>query len=95
SPPVAYPCFYGMDFPTRQELIAATHTMDEIAKYLRVDSVVYLSLAGMLAAMAQQEPHFCCACFNGEYPVEFGGRLTKSAMDITEKKVDKKRVHRL
>lgn len=94
SPPVTHPCFYGMDFPTRQELIAATHTLDEIAKYLRVDSVAYLSIAGMLAAMPDQKRKFCRACFTGDYPVDFSGRGERSERQVTDKEVTKERFGR-
>jgi len=92
SPPVKSPCFYGMDFPTRKELIAATHSLEEIAKYLRVDSVAYLSHQGMLKAMSQAEMQFCCACFNGEYPVDFSTRNEKSAQEVVEKEMAKQRI---
>ncbi len=92
SPPVTYPCFYGMDFPTRQELIAATHTLEEIATYLRVDSVAYLSLEGMLAAMPDSSQKFCQACFTGNYPVDFQKRVAKSQMCISTKEIESDRV---
>jgi amidophosphoribosyltransferase len=92
SPPVKYPCFYGMDFPTRKELIAATHSLEEITKYLRVDSVAYLSHEGMLEAMVENEKEFCCACFNGDYPVDFSDRQKKSEQDIDHKEMDKQRI---
>ncbi|MEW6516664.1 MAG: amidophosphoribosyltransferase [candidate division FCPU426 bacterium] len=94
SPPVTHPCFYGMDFPTRQELIAATHTMEEIATYLRVDTVAYLSKEGMLAAMPDQQRKFCQACFTGDYPVDFGQRAERSNQGIQEKEVSKERFSR-
>lgn len=71
APPTKYPCFYGIDIPTRNELIAATHTLDEIKKYLRVDSIEYLTTETMLQAVNNPEMQFCMACFNGEYPVQF------------------------
>jgi amidophosphoribosyltransferase len=92
SPPVVYPCFYGMDFPTRQELIAATHSLEEIAKYLRVDSVAYLSIPGMLAAMPDQTQKFCTACFTGTYPVDFQKRAAKSDMQVEAKEIETDRV---
>jgi amidophosphoribosyltransferase len=88
SPPVTHPCFYGMDFPTRQELIAATHSLEEIAKYLRVDSVAYLSKEGMLQAMPDPQQKFCQACFTGNYPVDFQKRLEKSAMESVTKEIE-------
>ncbi len=73
SPPITHPCFYGIDTPTRRELIASTHSIKEICKYLTADSVGYLSLEGMIeAAGFPVENHpFCTACFSGKYPVHF------------------------
>jgi amidophosphoribosyltransferase len=71
SPPITGPCHYGIDTPTRAELIGATHSIEEIREYLGVDSLGYLSLDGMLRAAGQEpgEPHhFCHACFSGDYP---------------------------
>ena len=70
SPPVTNPCYYGIDTPVRNELIASSHTVEEIATYLRVDSLHYLSLAGLLEA-AGDENCYCDACFTGNYPVSF------------------------
>jgi amidophosphoribosyltransferase len=66
SPPVISPCYYGIDMPTREELIGANHTVDEIREHLNVDSLGYLSLEGMHAAVAERGP-FCDACFSGNY----------------------------
>lgn len=66
SPPVISPCYYGIDMPTKEELIGATHTVAEISKHLSVDSLGYLSLEGMHAAVAEHGP-FCDACFSGNY----------------------------
>ncbi|HUO52627.1 MAG TPA: amidophosphoribosyltransferase [Gemmatimonadaceae bacterium] len=68
SPPVTGPCFYGIDTPSKRELIAANHTVDEIAKHLGVDSLGYLSLDGMLGAVPDGPEGFCHACFSGDYP---------------------------
>jgi amidophosphoribosyltransferase len=68
SPPTAWPCFYGIDTPSRQELIAASHTVDEIAKYVTADSLAYLSLGGLHAAAKDPEgTSYCSACFSGKY----------------------------
>ena len=72
SPPTTHPCFYGIDTPTRKELIGASHTVEEIARYIRADSLAYLSLAGLHAA-AGRGGGFCDACFTGAYPVKFVG----------------------
>lgn len=68
SPPILCPCFYGIDMPTKDELIASSMGIDEIRKYLEVDSLGYLSIEGMLSVMPDPQ-NFCCACFNGKYPV--------------------------
>jgi amidophosphoribosyltransferase len=66
SPPVRFPCYYGIDIPTREELIAANNSEEEIRASLGVDSLGYLSLEGMLGAVESSGPH-CHACFSGEY----------------------------
>ena len=80
-PPHRYPCFYGIDFPTRKELLAATHTTEEIKTYLGLDSIHYLSLEGLLRAINMDTAGFCLACFNGEYPVSFTDDLHKHCME--------------
>ncbi|MBI5117342.1 amidophosphoribosyltransferase [Candidatus Poribacteria bacterium] len=69
SPPIAYPCFYGIDTPTRKELIASTHTLEEIRKYLRVDTLHYLSQEGLVRSAGGNPDEFCLACFSGKYPI--------------------------
>lgn len=74
APPTRFPCYYGIDIPTRNELIAATHTIEEIIKYLRVDSIGYMSLnyAHMAMQTAGNKNHgWCDACFSGNYPIAF------------------------
>ncbi len=71
SPPITGPCHYGIDTPTREELIAATHSIEEIREYLGVDSLGYISLDGMLRAAGGREG-FCHACFSGDYPIAVG-----------------------
>ncbi len=66
SPPVRYPCFYGIDMPSQDELIASNKTVDEIRDYLRVESIGYLSLEGMLECVSEAGS-FCTACFSGDY----------------------------
>ena len=67
SPPITGPCYYGIDTPSREELIAATHSTEEIRQFLEVDTLGYLSLNGMLQA-AGKDTGFCHACFSGKYP---------------------------
>ena len=70
SPPTQWPCYYGIDTPTRRELIASSHSIDEIARYVTADSLGYLSLEGMLAAVGG-DGSFCHACFSGQYAIPF------------------------
>ncbi len=70
SPPTTHPCFYGIDTPTRSELIASTYSVEETRQFLGADSLAYLSIERMLNAVKGRENHFCKACFDGEYPVE-------------------------
>jgi amidophosphoribosyltransferase len=70
SPPVKWPCFYGIDFATRAELIANGLSVDEIASSLGADSLAYISIDGMIAASDQPKDRLCRACFDGVYPVE-------------------------
>jgi len=68
SAPVTGPCYYGIDTPNREELIAANHTVDEIAAHIGADSLGYLSLDGMLESVPTGPSGFCHACFSGDYP---------------------------
>jgi len=72
SPPTAWPCFYGIDTPRRQELLASSHSPEEIARFVLADSLGYLSIAGLREAVAG-DGHggqgFCDACFSGDYPI--------------------------
>lgn len=70
SPPIRYPCFFGMDFPTRKELIAAYHSVEEVKEYMNVDSLAYLSVEGMLRAVPVGRCGYCTCCFTGDYPVK-------------------------
>jgi amidophosphoribosyltransferase len=76
SPPITGPCHYGIDTPTREELIAATHSQEEIRRFLGVDSLGYLSLEGMLN-VAGSATGFCHACFSGQYPTEIPEDLVR------------------
>lgn len=70
SPPIISPCFYGIDMPTRRELIAARQSVLKIEKHLEVDSLRYLSLEGMLSMSSLPDTTFCSACFSGDYPIK-------------------------
>ena len=80
SPPITHPCFYGIDMPTKEELIATSFDVPGIAKFLGVDSLAYLSLEGMLSCVATPV-NFCSACFSGDYPVPVGADTGKMRMD--------------
>ncbi|MBI5100549.1 MAG: amidophosphoribosyltransferase [Nitrospirae bacterium] len=72
SPPTVMPCFYGIDTPTRQELIASTHDVEEIRKYVTADSLSYLNMDGLLK-IVQGPEDYCTACFSNIYPISFPG----------------------
>jgi amidophosphoribosyltransferase len=71
SPPIISPCFYGIDTPTKKELIASSHSAEEIRKYITADSLAYLSLDGMLKSAPGAPHHYCNACFTEQYPISF------------------------
>ena len=72
-PPHRFPCAYGIDFPTREELIANKYSTEAIRKYLECDSVGYLSLEGMLGCVKYPKENYCTACWSGKYPVPVEG----------------------
>ncbi len=84
APPTRFPCYYGIDIPTRNELIAATHTTEEIIKYLRVDSLGYMSLDYAHSAMetGKGSHRWCDACFSGSYPVSFEAEEASNQKDL-------------
>ena len=84
APPTTHPCFYGIDTPTREELIASAHSTEEIRAYIGCDSLGYLSHDGMLAAAdaspGSEQGRFCSACFTGVYPVPIPGQQPASPL---------------
>jgi amidophosphoribosyltransferase len=86
-PPHMNPCVYGIDFPDRTKLMAANHSIDEIRRYLKADSLAYLSEAGMVKATGQPADAFCMACYNGDYPVKFDAKLDKLIMETRRTRV--------
>jgi amidophosphoribosyltransferase len=82
SPPLRFPCHYGIDFPTRTELIASKRSVEELRDMLGLDSLCYISLDGLLRSIGIDNPEnkFCKACFDGCYPVEFDKNLSKDCM---------------
>lgn len=83
-PPHVSPCYYGIDFPSKDELLACNNTLDEIKRFLDVDSIGYLSLDGMLSSATQPKDNYCHACFSGSYP-------TAVLDEIDKLKLEKKR----
>jgi amidophosphoribosyltransferase len=83
GPPHRFPCHYGIDFSTRGELIAARKSVEELREYLDLDSLHYLSIEGLLQATGIEDPenHFCKACFDGCYPVDFDNQLSKHCLE--------------
>ena len=71
SPPIKFSCFYGIDTPTRKELIASKMNVEDVRRHLSADTLAYLSIEGMLKAVSSPPYRFCVACFNGEYPIPF------------------------
>jgi len=69
SPPITHPCYYGIDTPTKEELIASSKTVEEIKDFIKADSLGYLSKEGMLRCTRRCKKEFCTACFDGKYPV--------------------------
>jgi len=84
SPPVTHPCFYGIDTDSQDQLIAATKSVEEIAKQIDVDSLAYLSWEGMLKATGEDPNSFCSACFTGDYPIPVPEMVKRSKL-ILEK----------
>lgn len=70
-PPTISPCFYGVDTPRKSELIAATHSIEEIRRYIDADSLGYLGLEGLLAGVGPARSNYCTSCYTGHYPVAF------------------------
>ena len=79
APPTQWPCRYGIDTPTRDELIAAHHSIDEIREFIGADSLAYLSLEGMLASVSGPKDTYCTACWTGEYRVPLSPYDTRQA----------------
>jgi amidophosphoribosyltransferase len=87
SPPTRYPCYYGIDTPNRQELIAATHSLDEIKTYTTADSLAYVSEEGLHQAVkdgAGQNQRFCDACFSGRYSVSLSQPELSSRLPVLD-----------
>jgi len=75
SPPITHPCFYGIDTPKKSELIASSHKLKEIEKFIQATSLSYLSLEGLKKCVKEDAGQFCYACFTGDYPIPFQMQL--------------------
>jgi len=84
SPPIISPCYYGMDFPSKSELIASNMSVEEIRKFLDCDSLEYLSLEGLLKSVPKEQGGFCTACFSGEYPIPIENNIGKFQHELEE-----------
>jgi amidophosphoribosyltransferase len=89
APPTTHPCYYGIDTPTRSELVAASHTVEEIARYITCDSLAYLSHDGMMTAVGAPAAGdgYCSACFTGDYPVALGAPDEAALVKLRRSKV--------
>ena len=81
APPLRYPCFFGVDMATRAELIAAHNDVPDIAQFIGADSLGYLSIEGLVKAVALPKELFCLACFTGDYPVPVQLEMDKLALE--------------
>jgi len=86
SPPLLYPCYYGIDIATKKEFIASYRTLEDIRKFLNVNSLKYLTIDGLVKAIGEPKDKFCFACFNGEYPVEIPEDLKVYEQSIDREK---------
>jgi len=81
APPIKYPCYFGVDMATKQELIAAQKSVPEICKFIGADSLGYLSVEGLIKAVGLPREKFCLACFTGEYPIPVQLEMDKLALE--------------
>jgi len=84
APPIRYPCFFGVDMATRRELIAAQKSIPEICEFIGADSLGFLSLEGLIKAVALPKDNFCLACFTGDYPIPIQLEMDKLALETTQ-----------
>jgi amidophosphoribosyltransferase len=82
SPPVGWPCFYGIDTDTQEQLIASSHSVEEIAEYIGADSLAYLSQEAMVRGTGRDASEFCMACFDGDYPVDIPDSVRKGKLSF-------------
>ena len=87
SPPVKWPCFYGIDFASKAELLASGLENDEIRASIGADTLGYVSLEQLIAASEQPKSRLCRACFDGEYPIPLPGLVGKHVLEGIERNV--------
>ena len=80
-PPIRFPCFYGIDFPTKEELLANNRDLQQIREFLEVDSVGYMSLEGMLSCANQPAKNYCTACWSGKYRIPVDTTVSKFSLE--------------
>jgi amidophosphoribosyltransferase len=80
-PPIRFPCFYGIDFPTKEELIANNRTLEQIRDFLGVETLGYMSIDGLLSCAALPKDHYCTACWEGKYRIPVDVAVTKYALE--------------
>nr|MBF6560392.1 amidophosphoribosyltransferase [Candidatus Binataceae bacterium] len=82
APPTTNSCFYGIDTPTREELLASHQTVEEIRRYITADSLAYLSWEGLYSFTDAARDGYCDACFTGKYPVEIPASLAPAQLHL-------------
>jgi len=80
-PPIRFPCFYGIDFPTKGELVANNKSLDEIRAFLGVESLGYMSLEGLLSCASKPADNYCTACWSGKYRIPVDVPVNKFSME--------------
>jgi amidophosphoribosyltransferase len=83
APAIRFPCFFGVDMATRWELLASQKTVEQIRDFIGADSLGYLSIEGLIKAVARPESGFCLACFNGDYPIPVQIEMDKLSLEAS------------
>jgi amidophosphoribosyltransferase len=86
-PPIRYPCYYGVDFPTKEELLANNRNLEQIKEFLEVDTVGYMSLDGLLGCAHLPADHYCTACWTGKYKIPVDVTVSKFGMERYQKRM--------
>ena len=86
APPTAYPCFYGIDTPEKDELLASRYDLAAMTKHIGVDSLAFISIDGLYRAMGEDcrddaKPQYCDACFTGDYPIAISDEQESNGND--------------